>query len=42
VTGVQTCALPISFRQTRERLEGLQAGPAELTWHEAVLDRRGD
>ena len=30
-----------AFRETRERLEGLQAGPAELTWHEAVLDRRG-
>jgi heme-degrading monooxygenase HmoA len=31
-----------AFRETRERLEGLQAGPAELAWHEAVLDRRGD
>jgi heme-degrading monooxygenase HmoA len=31
-----------AFRQTRERLEGLQTGPAELIWHEAVLDRRGD
>jgi heme-degrading monooxygenase HmoA len=31
-----------AFRETRERLEGLQTGPAELTWHEAVLDRRGD
>ena len=31
-----------AFRETRERLEGLQAGPAEVTWHEAVLDRRGD
>ena len=31
-----------AFRQKRERLEGLQTGPAELTWHEAVLDRRGD
>jgi hypothetical protein len=25
---------------TRKRLEGLQTGPAEMTWHEAVLDRR--
>jgi heme-degrading monooxygenase HmoA len=31
-----------AFQETRERLEGLQTGPAELTWHEAVLDRRGD
>jgi heme-degrading monooxygenase HmoA len=31
-----------AFRSTRERLEGLQTGPAEITWHEAVLDRRGD
>jgi heme-degrading monooxygenase HmoA len=31
-----------AFRATRERLEGLQAGPADVTWHEAVLDRRGD
>jgi heme-degrading monooxygenase HmoA len=31
-----------AFRATRERLEGLQTGPAEVTWHEAVLDRRGD
>lgn len=31
-----------AFRETRERLEGLQTGPAEVTWHEAVLDRRGD
>jgi heme-degrading monooxygenase HmoA len=30
-----------AFRETRERLEGLQTGPAEVTWHEAVLDRRG-
>jgi heme-degrading monooxygenase HmoA len=30
-----------AFRETRQRLEGLQAGPAEVTWHEAVLDRRG-
>jgi heme-degrading monooxygenase HmoA len=29
-----------AFRETRERLEGLQTGPAEVTWHEAVLDRR--
>jgi hypothetical protein len=25
----------------RDRLEGLQTGPADVTWHEAVLDRRG-
>ena len=31
-----------AFRETRERLEGLQTGPAEVAWHEAVLDRRGD
>ena len=31
-----------AFQETRQRLEGLQTGPAELTWHEAVLDRRGD
>jgi heme-degrading monooxygenase HmoA len=30
-----------TFRETRERLEGLQTGPAEVTWHHAVLDRRG-
>jgi heme-degrading monooxygenase HmoA len=29
-----------AFRATRDRLEGLQTGPAETTWHEAVLDRR--
>ena len=27
-----------AFRTTRERLEGLQAGPADVAWHEAVLD----
>jgi heme-degrading monooxygenase HmoA len=31
-----------AFRETRERLEGLQGGPGEITWHEAVLDRRGE
>src|SRR5690348_14298707 len=31
-----------AFRETRERLEGLQSSPAEVTWHEAVLDRRGE
>ena len=31
-----------AFRETRERLEGLQRGPAEVSWFEAVLDRRGD
>ena len=30
-----------AFRETRERLEGLQTGPADVTWPEAVLDRRG-
>jgi heme-degrading monooxygenase HmoA len=30
-----------AFRATRERLEGLQTGPADVTWHEAVIDRRG-
>src|SRR3954464_1905919 len=30
-----------AFRETRERLEGLQAGPADVAWHEAVLDPRG-
>jgi heme-degrading monooxygenase HmoA len=30
-----------AFRETRERLEGLQSGPAEMTWHEAIEDRRG-
>ena len=29
-----------AFQETRERLEGLQTGPAQMTWHEAVLDRR--
>ncbi|MEA2381227.1 MAG: hypothetical protein QOH72_1198 [Solirubrobacteraceae bacterium] len=29
-----------AFRATRERLEGLQTGPADVKWHEAVLDRR--
>jgi heme-degrading monooxygenase HmoA len=31
-----------AFRATRDRLEGLQQAPAEVSWHEAVLDRRGD
>jgi heme-degrading monooxygenase HmoA len=31
-----------AFRATRDRLEGLQTGPAEVAWHEAVLDRRGE
>jgi heme-degrading monooxygenase HmoA len=31
-----------AFRATRDRLEGLQGGPAEITWHEAVLDRRSE
>jgi heme-degrading monooxygenase HmoA len=31
-----------AFRQTRERLEGLQRGPARTVWYEAIEDRRGD
>jgi heme-degrading monooxygenase HmoA len=31
-----------AFRETRERLEGLQRGPAEVSWYEAVLDKRHD
>jgi heme-degrading monooxygenase HmoA len=31
-----------AFRATRERLEGLQAGPEDVTWHEAIEDRRGE
>jgi heme-degrading monooxygenase HmoA len=30
-----------AFRATRERLEGLQTGPADVTWHEAVVVRHG-
>jgi heme-degrading monooxygenase HmoA len=31
-----------AFRQTRERLEGLQSRPSETTWYEVVEERRGD
>lgn len=31
-----------AFRETRERLEGLQARPAETSWYEVVEERRGD
>lgn len=30
-----------AFRTTRERLEGLQARPAETSWYELVEERRG-
>ena len=30
-----------AFRETRERLEGLQARPAETSWYEVVEERRG-
>lgn len=29
------------FHETAERLEGLQTGPAQTTWYEAIEDRRG-
>jgi heme-degrading monooxygenase HmoA len=29
-----------AFRETRERLEGLQARPAESSWYEVVEERR--
>ena len=31
-----------AFRETRQRLEGLQAGAGEMVWHEAIEDRRVD
>ncbi len=31
-----------AFRETRQRLEGLQSGAGEMTWHEAIEDRRVD
>jgi heme-degrading monooxygenase HmoA len=31
-----------AFRETRRRLEGLQAGAGDMTWHEAIEDRRVD
>jgi heme-degrading monooxygenase HmoA len=27
-----------AFAQTRERLEGLESGPSEHSWHETLLD----
>lgn len=30
-----------AFRETRERLEGLQSRPAETSWYEVVEERRG-
>jgi heme-degrading monooxygenase HmoA len=31
-----------AFRETRERLEGLQARPAETSWFDVVEERRSD
>jgi heme-degrading monooxygenase HmoA len=30
-----------AFRETRERLEGLQSRPAETSWHEVIQEHRG-
>ncbi|MBV9193266.1 MAG: antibiotic biosynthesis monooxygenase [Solirubrobacterales bacterium] len=30
-----------AFRETRERLEGLQSRPSESTWYDVVDERRG-
>lgn len=30
-----------AFRETRERLDGLQSEPAQTMWYEAIVDRRG-
>jgi heme-degrading monooxygenase HmoA len=30
-----------AFRQTRERLDGLQSRPSETTWYEVIEERRG-
>jgi heme-degrading monooxygenase HmoA len=30
-----------AFRETRERLEGLQSRPSETTWYEVIEERRG-
>lgn len=30
-----------AFRETRERMEGLEERPSETTWHEVALDQRG-
>ena len=29
-----------AFLETRERMEGLQQGPSEMTWYEVVSDER--
>jgi heme-degrading monooxygenase HmoA len=31
-----------AFRETRERLDGLQSRPSETTWYEVIEERRGD
>lgn len=31
-----------AFRETRERLEGLQEKPNETTWHEVIVEAQGD
>ena len=31
-----------AFRETRERLEGLQARPSETAWYEVIEERRGE
>lgn len=30
-----------AFRETRQRLEGLQSRPSETTWYEVIEERRG-
>jgi len=30
-----------AFRDTRERMEGLEEDPSETTWHEVVIEQRG-
>jgi len=30
-----------AFKETRERMEGLEAHPSETTWHEVVVEQRG-
>ncbi len=31
-----------AFRETRERLDGLQSRPSETTWYEVVEERHGE
>lgn len=31
-----------AFRETRERLDGLQARPSETTWYEVIEERHGE